>query len=1314
MTTPRPDLLADLALKLTLLLALGLLAVSLLSRRRPALAASAGYATLVGLWLLPLALVGVPTLTVRCLPAERLEPIQAPAIVDVEPEPVAALPAFNSPAALPALMPTLPVEPPPFPVAEPEPSPPAEPWDPFVLAALAYGAVSALLLIRLAVSLLAVSRLVRRATPVLNSTWSDSLGELNCNRSDVQLLWSERIGIPVVIGWLRPAILLPPHLVDADAATARAVLLHELAHIRRHDYPWNLFLRLTLAACWPHPLAWLLARSLSESRERACDAYCVHALGGPAPYADALLAVVAARLNSRIPTPSLGLAMARPSRLRSRLVRIARTPGTPSAAPSLPARLSVLLLALPLAALLGPLQLARVEARPTLDDPPAQKSVDPKSGARTLTVRVVSAETGQPLARPEARVWIGTDGDWRTGDDRGLLRIPHSPNSADRLTFLDVSAPGHALQRHDLFGTDVPDDLTVKLHPGETLGGLVQDESGRPIPGATVLVGAYDYKRKDTHEFFWDLRAVTGPDGRWQTTSAPEPEQETLKLRVIHPDFARVGTSGRPRVNAPLADLRAGRCVVTLQKGTPIEGRVTDDQGRPVAGADVFGSPMPGMHYTQFDVDRVKTDVDGRFRLGQVQPGTWHVWIIAKGFTPFTKSISVDRATPDLQVHLAPGHVLKGRVVDPSGKPVAGAHVHYLSLGDIPYHKVEFYTDDEGRFRWDGAPKGGIGLRIDAPGFSPLGRRNIAADGDEEPFHLSRSLSIQGTIYDARTNAFIKIARLEYGVADPETGAVAKWVAADAAIPRNLPFIGLDIPADAEAYRLRIKADGYEPFLSRVFRTSEKVIAGYEVKLEPIAGEPVKAVAVDPDGRPARKAVAFGLMSDNRYLLDGSRITLAGQVPVRAYRADAKGEFTIPRGGSWIAVMGDSGYAFLPRADLEAARRVTLKPYARIEGRAWIERVPLANRSVSLYGRLVADAPEDLLQINTYVKTDESGRFVFEKIVPSREMELSSTEQPFVPGTPVTYRRQRVEARSGQTTQVVFGGKGRTIRGRVTFPGDKPSGTKVALSGRISIQSNRLEVPYPTKFYLNSSRDSVQEASVWHEAWKSTQEGIAYQDAFQRYDLPLAEDGSFEIPDVLPDDYRLLAWYEHDAERLRKQGPGLWDVRAFRVGALAGGDPGGVIDLGAVPLHRQAERKKGDPVPPFELKVSDGRVIRSEDLRGKYVFANFEDPDRVISLLHLSTIGIAARKSRANPRVECVSLILADDSPSTRRYIAEKGQTWPQAILGTQSTPALHPLVAIAPIDQELFPNPILIGPDGKLVAWGPDALSALDALPAR
>ena len=81
------------------------------------------------------------------------------------------------------------------------------------------------------------------------------------------------VASPQVAGWRRPRLLVPSGLArDLTPAELDAVLLHELAHVRRRDLSWNLLQRGVLALLWFHPVAWVLQAAVARERERCCDA----------------------------------------------------------------------------------------------------------------------------------------------------------------------------------------------------------------------------------------------------------------------------------------------------------------------------------------------------------------------------------------------------------------------------------------------------------------------------------------------------------------------------------------------------------------------------------------------------------------------------------------------------------------------------------------------------------------------------------------------------------------------------------------------------------------------------------------------------------------------------------------------------------------------------------------------------------------------------------------------------------------------------------------------------------------------------------
>jgi beta-lactamase regulating signal transducer with metallopeptidase domain len=108
----------------------------------------------------------------------------------------------------------------------------------------------------------------------------------------VRVLQSTIVQVPIVAGYLKPVILLPASIVmGLPASQLEAILAHELAHIRRHDYLANLIQTLVETVFFYHPAVWWLSHQIRCERENCCDDIAVAMLGNRLDYSRALLAV---------------------------------------------------------------------------------------------------------------------------------------------------------------------------------------------------------------------------------------------------------------------------------------------------------------------------------------------------------------------------------------------------------------------------------------------------------------------------------------------------------------------------------------------------------------------------------------------------------------------------------------------------------------------------------------------------------------------------------------------------------------------------------------------------------------------------------------------------------------------------------------------------------------------------------------------------------------------------------------------------------------------------------------------------------------
>jgi beta-lactamase regulating signal transducer with metallopeptidase domain len=146
---------------------------------------------------------------------------------------------------------------------------------------------------------LAVRRVVRAATQPANVMWVRVLEKLQRDlrvEHHVGLRLSVLVDVPCVVGWLRPIILLPPAAcLGLSPQQMEAVLAHELAHIKRHDFLINSLQRIAEALLFYHPGAWWVSRQIRMEREHCCDDAAVAACPDVVAYARALTTLEVSR-----------------------------------------------------------------------------------------------------------------------------------------------------------------------------------------------------------------------------------------------------------------------------------------------------------------------------------------------------------------------------------------------------------------------------------------------------------------------------------------------------------------------------------------------------------------------------------------------------------------------------------------------------------------------------------------------------------------------------------------------------------------------------------------------------------------------------------------------------------------------------------------------------------------------------------------------------------------------------------------------------------------------------------------------------------
>ncbi len=159
--------------------------------------------------------------------------------------------------------------------------------------------------LRCLISWTAAGRLRRRGVCGAPIAWVATVDELRARlrmTRPVTLLESCFAEVPVVIGHLRPVILMPVGLLGGlPAGQVEAILLHELAHIRRADYLVNLMQTLVEGLLFYHPAVWWISSVMRAERENCCDDLVVLTNGDAHEYATALAALAENRWTMRQP-----------------------------------------------------------------------------------------------------------------------------------------------------------------------------------------------------------------------------------------------------------------------------------------------------------------------------------------------------------------------------------------------------------------------------------------------------------------------------------------------------------------------------------------------------------------------------------------------------------------------------------------------------------------------------------------------------------------------------------------------------------------------------------------------------------------------------------------------------------------------------------------------------------------------------------------------------------------------------------------------------------------------------------------------------
>jgi protocatechuate 3,4-dioxygenase beta subunit len=304
----------------------------------------------------------------------------------------------------------------------------------------------------------------------------------------------------------------------------------------------------------------------------------------------------------------------------------------------------------------------------------------------------------------------------------------------------------------------IPKQFTFKLTKGTTIGGLVKNEDGQPIVDAKIEVSCStpDGQEKRTLVNRWlaeeDGALTTDAQGRWTLNNVPKGDDLNVSIRLTHPDYVSDMTWGGMQgiQNVTLASLREQKGTIVMYRGISVTGTVTNPDGKPVAGAVLAWGDDPYAQ-TSSILSRleVRSDEKGVYKIPPLPPLTMTLTVMAEGWAPDLRKISITRENPRVDFQLKPGKKLRLKFIDGAGKPIPQVYVGiegwrgYKSLynevhPNVLDSKIPRQADKNGVYEWTWAPSDEVLYGFGKEGYEAIESREVTADGAEHVIRMSK------------------------------------------------------------------------------------------------------------------------------------------------------------------------------------------------------------------------------------------------------------------------------------------------------------------------------------------------------------------------------------------------------------------------------------------------------------------------------------------------------------------------------------------------------------------------------------------------
>lgn len=158
--------------------------------------------------------------------------------------------------------------------------------------------------------------------------WTEMLEKIKSKagiRKSIELVESALVRTPIVVGYLKPMILFPIGAINRlESDEVEAILAHELAHVMRNDYFFNILQNIIEALFYFHPAVWWMSAQIRAERENCCDDKAIELCGNSMTYAKSLIRVQEMAYYS--PTLAMSFSGNKKGQLLNRVQRILNQP----------------------------------------------------------------------------------------------------------------------------------------------------------------------------------------------------------------------------------------------------------------------------------------------------------------------------------------------------------------------------------------------------------------------------------------------------------------------------------------------------------------------------------------------------------------------------------------------------------------------------------------------------------------------------------------------------------------------------------------------------------------------------------------------------------------------------------------------------------------------------------------------------------------------------------------------------------------------------------------------------------------------------